>query len=124
MAEDAAHTIPPEHVRLGVERERHFLADLGITGPEAERRAVAITAGKIRNSALLAERQAHDGQCHVCGGALDDRAPTIAVLSGGPRAHLFMHAGCHGAYRARRAALVEAIMRAAGYGAGTNGEAA
>ncbi len=117
-------TISPSDVRAGVARELRALADDGREGPEALRDAIEITRAKIRNSEALAERQANGAACHVCDGPLDDTLPVIAVLTGKPGSHLFLHAGCHDAYRTRRAALVDQIMTAAGYGAEQQGEAA
>ncbi len=118
-------TISPFDVRAGVARELRALADDGREGPAALRDAVEITQAKIRNSEALAERQTNGASCHVCDEPLDDSAPVIAVLSGKPGAHLFLHAGCHDDYRARRTALVDRIMAAAGYGEPhTTGEAA
>ena len=116
--------ISPADVRAGVARELRVLAEDGREGPGALRDAIAITAAKIRNAEALAERQAHGGRCHVCDEALDDSAPVVAVLSwsrGGP---LHLHWGCCEAYSARRAALVERIMAAAGYGAEAEGAVA
>lgn len=115
--------ITPADVRVGVAREIRALAGVGVTGPEAHRRALAIVAGKIRNSPALAERQAHAGRCHQCNEALDDTRAVVAVLGGAGR--LWLHGGeCHDAFGRRRAALVERIMWAAGYGATVEGEAA
>lgn len=119
-----AAAITAADVRAGVARELRALAEDGREGPTALRDAIEITRAKIRNSEALAERQAHTGQCHVCCAALDDAAPVVAVLSGSRGGALYLHAGCHDAYRARRAALVDRIMAAAGYGAETDGEAA
>ncbi len=116
--------ISPSDVRAGVARELRVLAEDGREGPAALRDAVEITRAKIRNSEALAERQANGAACHVCDEALDDILPVIAVLSGKPGAHLFLHAACHDAYRARRTVLVNRIMASAGYGETlTNGEA-
>ncbi len=117
--------ISPSDVRAGVARELRVLAEDGREGPDALRDAVEITRAKIRNSEALAERQANGAACHVCDEPLDDILPVIAVLSGRPGAHLFLHAACHDAYRARRTALVDKIMASAGYGETlTNGAAA
>ena len=117
--------ISPSDVRAGVARELRALAEDGREGPDALRDAVEITRAKIRNSEALAERQANGAACHVCDEALDDILPVIAVLSGRPGAHLFLHAACHDGYRARRTALVDRIMATAGYGETlTNGAAA
>lgn len=110
-----ASPISPDVVRAGVERELRALAALGREGDPALRDAVAITAAKIANSEALAERQANGAACHQCDGPLDDNAPVVAVMTGRPKAHLFLHAACYGAYRARRRALVRAIMAEAGY---------
>ena len=107
--------VSPDDVRAGVARELRSLAEDGREGPAALRDAIAITAAKIRNSEALAERQAHGGRCHICDQPLDDTLPVIAVLSGKPGAHLFLHAGCPDVYRARRTALVDRIMGGAGY---------
>ncbi len=109
--------ISPADVRAGIERELRALAEDGREGPDALRDAVGITRAKIRNSEALAERQANGAACHVCDGPLDDTAPVIAVLTGKRGASLFLHAECHDAYRARRVALVDRIMAAAGFGA-------
>ncbi len=117
--------ISPADVRAGVARELRALAEDGREGPDALRDAIAITAAKIRNAPALAERQVPAGHCHACGGPLDDSRPLVAVLNpGGPALHL--HGGqCHAAHSARKAALVDSIMTAAGYGASTaTGEAA
>ncbi len=116
--------ISPADVRAGVARELRALAEDGRERPDALRDAVAITAGKIRNAPALSERQVHAGQCHACGGPLDDTRPLVAVLNpGGPALHL--HGGeCHAAHSARKAALVGSIMTAAGYGAEAEGVAA
>ncbi len=85
--------IGPDEVRAGVARELHALAEDGRHGPAALARAIAITAGKIRNSPVLVEHQAHPGQCHACGDALDDSQPVVAVMQakgGGP---LWLHHG-------------------------------
>ena len=117
--------ISPSDVRAGVGRELRALAEDGREGPGALRDAVEITRAKIRNSEALAERQVHGGRCHVCDGPLDDSAPVVAVLSGKRGSHLHLHAGCCPAYTARRIALVDQIMRSAGYGEGGKiGEAA
>ena len=111
-------------VRAGVARELRSLAGDGREGSDALWDAVEITRAKIRNSEALVERQAHGGRCHVCDEVLDDSAPVVAVLSwscGGP---LHLHWGCCEAYSARRVALVDRIMAAAGYGAEREGEAA
>ncbi len=116
--------ISPADVRAGVARELRALADLGLSDAAALACAVEITAGKVRNSPVLVERQAHDGRCHVCDGPLDDTQPVVAVMQakGGP---LWLHHGaCCLEHSRRRAALVAEIMRAAGYGAGAEGEAA
>ena len=114
--------ISPDDVRAGVVREMRSLAEDGREGPGALRDAVEIARAKIRNSEVLAERQAHGGRCHVCDGPLDDSAPVVAVLTGKRGAHLHLHAGCHDAYRARRVALVDRIMRSAGYGPASDEE--
>ncbi|WP_237482649.1 hypothetical protein [Lichenibacterium dinghuense] len=111
-------------VRAGITRELHALADLGLSDAAALARAVEITAAKIRNSPVLVERQAHDGQCHACGQSLDDARPVVAVMQA-KVGSLWVHGGeCHDAHRRRRATLVDRIMRSAGYGAETSGEAA
>ncbi len=97
--------ISPSDVRAGVARELRALAEDGREGPDALRDAVEITRAKIRNSEALAERQANGAACHVCDEPLDDSAPVVAVLSGKPRGPLFLHAGCHDAYRTRRDGL-------------------
>lgn len=120
-----APAITSAHVRAGVARELRVLAEVGVTGPEAMRRSVEITAAKIRNSPVLVERQAHDGQCHACGQSLDDARPVVAVLQAKGGGHLWVHGDeCHDAHRRRRATLVDRIMAAAGYGAETTREAA
>lgn len=112
-------------VRAGVARELRALADLDRTGPDALRDAIEITAAKIRNSAALAESQAMDGRCHVCRGPLDGTQPEVAVMQGHPGKPLHIHAKCHAEHKARRTALVDEIMKAAGYGPNaTDGEAA
>lgn len=107
--------ISPSDVHAGVARELRALAEDGRDGPEALRDAVAITAAKIRNSEALAERQMHDGRCHVCDGSLDDTLPVVSVMTGKRGSHLHMHAGCLDAYSAHRCAMVDRIMTAAGY---------
>lgn len=109
--------ISPDQVRAAVARELRYLETLGIEGPDAHGRAVAIVRGKLHNSEALAERQVHDGRCHVCGARLDDAAPVVSVLTGRPGRHLHMHSGCHGEHVRRMAETVERIMSAAGYGA-------
>ncbi len=116
--------ISADDVRAGVARELRALAEDGREGPGALRDAIAITAAKIRNAEALAERQAHGGRCHVCNEPLDDALPVVAVLSGKPGRVLHMHAGCCPSYTARRIALVDRIMAAAGYGAKTEGAVA
>lgn len=119
-----AGLISAADVRAGVEREMRALAEDGCTGPDALRDAVAITRSKIRNSPVLGERQFHDGRCHVCGSALDDARPVVAVMQakGG---RLWLHSECHSEHSRRTAALVDSIMAAAGYGADRReGEAA
>lgn len=112
----APPTITAEQVRAGVERECRALAALGIVGLAAEPRAVAIARAKIANSPALAERQMHEGRCHVCGDPLDDSAPVVAVMTGAPRQTLFMHRGrCHAEHIDRHAARVDALMTAAGF---------
>lgn len=109
--------IPPATVRAAVERELRALAEDGGTGPDALRDAVAITTAKIRNSPALAERQAHDGRCHICGEPLDGGRPEVAVLQPKGSGHLWLHGGaCHTEHMRRRAVLVERIMVRAGYG--------
>ena len=120
-----AATISPADVRAGMARELQSLADLGLSDEAALARAVEITAAKIRNSEVLAERQAHAGRCHACGDALDDTRPVVAVLQAKGGGHLWLHHGkCCLDHSRRRAALVSKIMVAAGYGAGAEGEAA
>ena len=106
--------IAPSDVRAGVERELRALAEGGRTGPDALRDAVEITVAKIRNASALVERQAHDGRCHVCQDPLDGTRPEVAVMQGHPGKPLHMHAGCHADHKARRTALVDRIMEAAG----------
>ncbi len=116
--------IGPDEVRAGVARELQSLADLGLSEAAALVRAVEITTAKIRNSPVLVERQVHDGRCHVCGDALDDTRPVVAVMQakGGP---LWLHHGaCCLEHSRRRAALVDSIIAAAGYGAEAEGVAA
>ncbi len=117
--------ISPDDVRAGISRELHALADLGLSDAAALVRAVEITAGKIRNSPVLIERQIHAGQCHACNGPLDDTRPMVAVLQAKGGSPLWLHHGaCCLEHSRRRAALVSKIMRAAGYGAEAEGEAA
>lgn len=113
--------IIPADVRAGVAREMAVLAVLaadGRHGPSALRDAIAITAGKIRNLSVLVEQQAHQGRSHACDGPLDDPLPVVAVMQakgGGP---LWLnHGECCLEHSRRRAALVEDIMAATGYGA-------
>ena len=114
----SALPISPADVRAGVARELRALAVLGRTGPDALRDAVAITAAKVRNAPALTERQAHDGRYHTCGEPLDGTWPEVAILQAKGGGHLSVHAGeCHSEHSRRRAALVEEIMTAAGYGA-------
>lgn len=114
---DAPPPIPLATVRAAVEREVRALAEDGRGGPAALRDAIAITAAKIRNSEALAERQAHGGRCHVCDEAFDDSLQVIAVLSWSRGSPLHLHTKCHHTYSARRIALVDQIMVAAGFGA-------
>ena len=94
------------------------MAVLGRSGSDALRDAVVIVAGKIRNSPVLIERQAHDGRCHTCGALLDETRPVVAVMQAKGGGHLWLHGGeCHAEHGRRRVALVDDIMRAAGYGA-------
>ena len=118
--------ISPADIRAGVARELQALAEDGRTGPDALRDAIAVTAAKIRNAPALNERQAHDGRCHACGKPLDGTWPEVAILQAKGGGHLWVHAGdCHSEHSRRRAALVEEIMAAAGYGADQQeGEAA
>ena len=109
--------ISPTDVRAGVARELRALADLDRTGPDALRDAIEITAAKVRNSAALAESQAMDGRCHVCRETLDGTKPEVALMQGGASTRLHIHSACHAAHKARRTALVDRIMTAAGYGA-------
>ena len=119
-----APQITPADVRAGVAREMRALAEDGREGPDALQDAVEITRAKIRNAPALAERQANDGRCHACGEPLDGSRAEVAVLNPGGRA-LHMHGGaCHQAHSRRRAALVDRIMAAAGYGAETTENAA
>ena len=113
----AGHSSPisPSDVRAGVARELRALADLGRTGPAALRDAIEITVAKIRNSAALAESQWNGSRCHVCNDSLNDDRAVVAVMQGHPGKPLHMHTGCHAEHKARRTALVEEIMRAAGY---------
>jgi hypothetical protein len=123
----AGRSVPlsPTDVRAGVARELRALADLGRAGPDALRDAVEITAAKIRNSAALAESQWNGSRCHVCDDSLNDDRVVVAVMQGHPGKPLHMHAGCHAEHKARRTAIVDGIMTAAGYGAGTtDGEVA
>ena len=117
--------IGPAEVRAGIAREVGALADLGLSASEALARAIAVTASRIRNAPVLAERQAHDGRCYACSKPLDGTRPEVAILQakgGGP---LWMHGGeCHEMHSRRRAALVDEIMVAAGYGPGDRTEAA
>lgn len=111
--------------RAGIERELRTLAGLGRSGPDALRDAIAIVAGKIRNSSVLVERQAHDGRCHACGGSLDETRPVVAVMQAKGGGCLWVHGGeCHAEHSRRRAVLVDGIVAAAGYGADRMGEAA
>ena len=106
--------ISPADVRAGVARELRALEALGRTGPDALRDAIEIAVAKIRNSAALVETQAADGRCHVCREPLDGARPEVAVMQGHPGKPLHMHAGCHADHKARRTALVDRIMEAAG----------
>lgn len=114
--DDGGLPIPPSAVRTGVDRELRALAEDGRDGPDALRDAIEITRAKIRNSEVLAERQANGAACHVCNEPLDDILPVIAVPTAKRNAPLFLHAKCHDAYRARRTDLVDQIMAAAGFG--------
>ena len=106
-------------IRAGADRERHALARLGLFGPEAERQAVAITRAKLRNAADLAEVQANPARCHFCGDVLDDTGPVVAVMTGRPRAVLWLHSGaCHVAHSCRSADRVDDLMATAGFGSG------
>ncbi len=117
--------IGPDEVRAGVARELHALADLGLSDAAALTRAVEITAAKIRNSPVLVERQVHDGRCHACGDALDDSRPIVALMQAkGGRVLFVHHGGCCLEHSRRRAALVDRIMTAAGYGVETARNAA
>lgn len=117
--------ISPADVRAGVARELRALGDLGRTGPDALRDAIEIVAAKIRNSAALVESQSMDGRCHVCREPLDGTRPEVAVMQGKPGSPLHIHSVCHADHKARRTALVDRIMAAAGYGpAHMDGEAA
>ena len=135
FAPDLNHPAPPPpgdplpisevEVRAGVARELRVLGDFGRTGPDALRDAIEIVAAKIRNSAALVESQSMDGRCHVCREPLDGTRPEVAVMQGKPGSPLHIHSACHGDHKARRTALVDRIMAAAGYGpAQTDGEAA
>ena len=112
-------------VRAGVAREMNALAADGRHGPDALRDAIAITAAKIRNAPAMVERQAHPGRCHACDEPLDEAHPVVAVMQakgGGP---LWLHHGaCCEEHSRRRVALVDEVMRAAGFGAEVKGEAA
>ena len=121
-----APAITAADVRAGVARELRALAEDGVIGPAALARAVAITAARIRNSLVLVEHQVSAGHCHACGGALDDAQPVVAVLQAKGGGHLWMHGGeCHEAHGRRRLALVDEILREAGFGSGRQmGEAA
>ena len=109
--------IPAADVKAGIERELRALAGLGRSGSDALRDAVAIVAGKIRNAPALVERQAHDGRCHACSEPLDETRPVVAVMQAKGGGCLWVHGGeCHAEHSRRRAALVNGIMAAAGYG--------
>lgn len=117
--------ITPADVRAGVARELRALEILGRTGPAALRDAIEITAGKIRNAPALVEHQAHPGLCHACGQALDGSRPEVAIMQAKGGGHLWLHGGeCHAEHGRRRTALVDSIMRAAGYGPEAEGKAA
>ena len=117
--------ITPADVRAGVARELRALAGDGRRSSDALRDAIAITAAKIRNAPVLIERQAHPGLCHACGDALDDGRSVVAVLQAKGGGALFLHhAECCVEHSRRRAALVDRIMVAAGYGAEAKKEAA
>ena len=117
--------ITPADIRAGVARELRALETLGRSGPGALRDAVVITAAKIRNAPALVEHQAHAGLCHACGEPLDGTRPEVAVMQGKPGSPLHIHSVCHADHKARRTALVDRIMTAAGYGpAHMDGEAA
>lgn len=105
-------------IRAAVDRERRALAALGRFGPDAERQAVAVTRAKLGNAADLAEVQANPTRCHACGDVLDDTRPVVAVMTGRPRSHLWLHArNCHDAHSRRSAERIDALMAAAGFGA-------
>ena len=107
----------PAVIRSAVDRERRAFAGLGQFGPEVEHEAIAITRTKPGNAPDLAELQMSPAPCHACGGPLDDTRPVIAVTTGRPRSPLWLHGGaCHDAHRRRRAARVDALMTAAGFG--------
>ena len=121
----AQNAISPADVRAGVARELRALAADGRHGSEALRDAIAITAAKIRNAPALVERQAHPGRCHACGEPLDDAHPVVAVMQAKGGGSLWLHHGeCCDEHSQRRAALVDRIMAAAGYGVEAKGEAA
>ena len=121
----SAPAITPADVRAGVARELRALEALGRTGPDALRDAIEITAAKIRNAPALVEHQAHAGLCHACGEPLDGTRPEVAVMQAKGGGHLWLHGGeCHEAYGLRRTALVDDIMRGAGYGPEAEGKAA
>lgn len=117
--------IVPADVRAGVARELRSLKAMGRSGAAALWDAIAITAAKIRNAPVLVEHQAHAGLCHACGEPLDGTRPEVAVMQAKGGGHLWLHSGeCHEVHRRRRAALVDDIMRAAGYGPEIEGRAA
>ena len=121
----SAPAIVPADVRAGVARELRSLKAMGRSGAAALRDAIAITAGKIRNAPALVEHQAHAGLCHACGEPLDGTRPEVAVMQAKGGGYLWIHGGeCHEAYGLRRTALVNDIMKGAGYGPEIEGRAA
>jgi hypothetical protein len=89
---------------------------MGRSGSGSLRDAIAITAGKIRNAPALVEHQADAGKCHARGEPLDGTRPEVAVMQAKGGGHLWIHGGeCHEAYGLRRIALIDDIMKGAGW---------
>ncbi len=117
--------ISPSDVRAGVARELRALAEDGREGPDA-------LAGRHRDHGREDPEQRSPGGAPGAWRTVPRlrraprrQPPVIAVLSGKPGAPASLHAACHDVYRARRTALVDRIMTAAGYGETlTNGAAA
>ncbi len=106
--------MPLDEVAVLFERIVRDLMERGADRKEAEADAVPVLRARLANDHRLVAPRLRVGVCALCGDPEGQANALLAVLTGKPDSHVWLHAGkCHAEYRQAVSAKVDGLIGAA-----------